>query len=208
MFDFGTLATYIVIVIGLFLVPGPAVLLVISRTLQGGRRIGIMTGLGIASGDLVHAMFSALGLSALLMTSSVAFNLVKIIGACYLIYLGVRSFISKSTGEEKIVLTPISPKMAYLQAVGAEVLNPKTAIFFLAFLPQFVHAEAGSSFLQFVLLGVILATLSIIYTSTLVICIQPLQRKLTALSRLRPWEGKIIGVIFCSLGIKVALQHH
>ena len=206
MFDYNTLITYVIIVIGLFLVPGPAVLLVITRTLQGGRKIGIMTGLGIATGDLIHTLCAALGLSALLMTSSIAFNVVKILGACYLIYLGVRAFLSAPGTSSQPTLTPVRPAAAYVQAVGAEVMNPKTAIFFLSFLPQFVHSESDSAFAQFTTLGVILASLSIVYTSSIVMAIRPLSRMFKKLSIFKKWEGKIIGTIFCSLGVKVALQ--
>ncbi|MNX87915.1 Leucine efflux protein [compost metagenome] len=206
MFDSATLITYVIIVIGLFLVPGPAVLLVITRTIQSGRKIGIMTGLGIASGDLIHTLCAALGLSALLMTSAVAFNVVKILGACYLIYIGIRAFLSKPGGTESSIPPTVKPTTAYVQAVGAEVMNPKTAIFFLSFLPQFVHAQSSSAFTQFMVLGTILASMSIIYTSTIVMTTRPLSRAFTKLSVLKRWEGKIIGTIFCSLGIKVALQ--
>jgi threonine/homoserine/homoserine lactone efflux protein len=206
MLDSSTLITYIIIVLGLFLVPGPAVLLVITRTLQGGRKIGLMTGLGIASGDLIHTLCAALGLSALLMTSAIAFNIVKILGACYLIYIGIRAFLAPPGQNEQKTLTSVKPAKAYIQAVGAEVMNPKTAIFFLSFLPQFVHAQSTSAFLQFTVLGVILALLSIVYTSTIVMTIRPLTRAFKKLSVLKRWEGKIIGTIFCSLGVKVALQ--
>lgn len=94
MFDLASIVTYVAVVIGLFLIPGPAVLLVITRTLQGGRKVGIATGLGVATGDLIHTLSAALGLSAILMTSALAFNVVKTAGACYLIYLGARAFCS------------------------------------------------------------------------------------------------------------------
>ena len=129
MFGLESVATYIAVVIGLFLIPGPAVLLVVTRTLQGGRKAGILSGLGIASGDLIHTLCAALGLSALLMTSALAFNAVKVVGACYLIYLGVRAFLAKPSTAEKPVLTQVTPAKAFVQAVAAEVLNPKTAIF-------------------------------------------------------------------------------
>jgi threonine/homoserine/homoserine lactone efflux protein len=204
--DGSELFTYVVIVIGLFLVPGPAVLLVITRAIQGGRKIGIMTGLGIASGDLVHTLSAALGLSAILMTSSLAFNCVKWLGAAYLVYLGIRAFMAKPGNEAELRLAPVRPGAAYIQAVGAELLNPKTALFFLAFLPQFVHPAAGSTFMQFLILGSILASMSIVYTTVIVLTIRPLSRLFTKLARLRKWEGKIIGTIFVSLGLKIALQ--
>jgi len=207
MFGLESVATYIAVVIGLFLIPGPAVLLVVTRTLQGGRKAGILSGLGIASGDLIHTLCAALGLSALLMTSALAFNVVKVVGACYLIYLGVRAFIAKPSTAEKPVLIQVTPAKAFVQAVAAEVLNPKTAIFFLAFLPQFVHPESGSPLVQFATLGLIFSALSVAYTSLIVISIRPLSQRLKGLSKLREWEGKIVGTLFMSLGLKVAFQH-
>ncbi|TFF13462.1 LysE family translocator [Pseudomonas sp. BCA14] len=206
MLELASLITYIAVVIGLFLIPGPSVLLVITRTVQGGRRVGVATGLGVACGDLLHTLGAALGLSAILMTSASAFNAVKWVGAAYLIYLGVRAFLAKTGTQSGLTLPAVTSRQAFFQAVGAEVLNPKTAIFFLAFLPQFVHPESGSSLVQFAVLGLIFSVLSAIYTSLLALAIRPLSRSIKGLSRLRRWEGKIIGTLFMGLGIKVALQ--
>ena len=207
MFDFSTLGTFVAVVLGLFLIPGPAVLLVFSRTIQGGRKTGVLTGLGIASGDFVHALSAAVGLSALLMTSALAFNVVKMVGAAYLIYLGIRAFLEKS-GEPSLPKVPsVTPARAFLQAIPAEVLNPKTALFFLAFLPQFVHPERGSTFLQFSVLGLIFVAMSSIYTSLIALSIRPLGRIVKRLAWIKRWQGKIVGTIFFSLGLKVAAQH-
>jgi threonine/homoserine/homoserine lactone efflux protein len=206
MFDLSSLLTYVAVVLGLFLIPGPAVLLVMTRTVQGGRKVGIATGLGVAAGDLIHTLCAALGLSAILMTSATAFNVVKLVGACYLIYLGVRAFMSRSGGDSKAQLSAVTPAQAFFQAIGAEVLNPKTAIFFLAFLPQFIHPASGSSFLQFAVLGLIFSGLSATYTSLLALAIRPLSQAIKGLAGLRRWEGKIIGTMFMALGLKIAFQ--
>jgi threonine/homoserine/homoserine lactone efflux protein len=207
MFDLSTLSTFIAVVLGLFLIPGPAVLLVLSRTVQGGRRTGIMTGLGIASGDFVHTVFAAAGLSAILMTSALAFTAVKLIGAAYLIYLGIRAILAKQGNASLPKVPAVSAARAFLQAVPAEVLNPKTALFFLAFMPQFVHPERGSVFLQFAVLGLIFVALSSMYTTFIALLIRPLGRIVKHLSWIGRWQGKIIGTIFIGLGIKVATQH-
>ncbi|MDH0866406.1 LysE family translocator [Mitsuaria sp. GD03876] len=206
MFDLTTLATFVVIVLGLFLIPGPAVLLVLSRTVQGGRKVGVMTGLGVATGDFVHTLFAAVGLSALLMTSALAFNVVKYVGAAYLVYLGVKAFLAKPADPSLPAVAPIGPLRAYLEAIPAEVLNPKTALFFLAFMPQFVHPEKGSTFVQFAVLGAIFVVMSSLYTTAVALSIKPLGRVLKRVSWLSRWQGKIIGTIFVSLGIKVAVQ--
>ena len=228
MYDLATLGTFVAVVLGLFLIPGPAVLLVLTRTVHGGRQVGIFTGLGIAVGDFIHTLCAAVGLSALLMTSALAFNVVKIIGALYLVYLGVRALheqspsrapegvssagssgdsgAGSSVGSSCKAPVAVTPARAFFQAIPTEVLNPKTALFFLAFLPQFVHPERGSSFLQFAVLGLIFVGLSAAYTTLIVLAIRPLGglvKKLTWLSR---WQNKIIGVLFISLGLKVATQ--
>lgn len=207
MFDFSTLSTFVAVVLGLFVIPGPAVLLVLSRTVQGGRKAGILTGLGIATGDFVHTLFAAVGLSALLMTSALAFNVVKYVGAAYLVYLGIRAFREKPADISLSKVASVTPVKAFVQAIPAEVLNPKTALFFLAFMPQFVHPERGSVFVQFTTLGLIFVVMSSIYTSLIAISIRPLGRFLKRVSWLAQWQGKILGTIFVTLGLKVAAQH-
>lgn len=207
MFDVSTLGTYIAVVIGLFLIPGPAVFLIIARTAQGGRQVGIMTALGISSGDFIHTLFAAVGLSALLMTSALAFNIVKYAGAAYLIYLGIRAIMDKQTSDSsKLKTSIISPPKAFFQAIMTEVLNPKTALFFLAFLPQFVHPQQGSSFIQFMVLGLIFVVLSVVFTVMLVLVIKPLGILIKKMTWLKRQQGKIIGTIFISLGLKVVMQ--
>jgi len=207
MFDLSTLSTFVAVVLGLFLIPGPAVLLVLSRTAQAGRKTGVMTGLGIATGDFVHTVFAAVGLSAVLMTSALAFNAVKFIGAAYLIYLGIRAILEKQRDASLPKVPVVTPAKAFLQAVPAEVLNPKTALFFLAFMPQFVHPERGSVFVQFAALGLIFVVLSSLYTTLIALSIRPLGRVVKRLSWISRWQGKIIGTIFITLGLKVATQH-
>ncbi|WP_213992746.1 LysE family translocator [Sodalis sp. dw_96] len=207
MFDFSTLGTFVAVVMGLFLIPGPAVLLVLSRTVQGGRKTGIMTGLGIASGDFVHTLCAAAGLSALLMTSALAFNTVKYVGAAYLIYLGIRAIAEKQHDASLMKLPTVTPMKAYLQAVPAEVLNPKTALFFLAFMPQFIHPERGPVLMQFAVLGLIFVALSSLYTTLIALSIRPLSHIVKRLTWLRRRQGKIVGAIFITQGLSVATQH-
>ena len=206
MFDLSTLSTYVVVVLGLFLIPGPAVLLVLTRTTQGGRKIGILTGLGIALGDPVHTLFAAVGFSALLMASALAFNIVKFVGAGYLIYLGIRALIEKPSDSSLPKVQIVKPAKAFFQAILIEILNPKTALFFLAFIPQFVILENGSSILQFFILGLIFVIMGALYTTLIALSIRPLGRLVKRLTWLSRWQGKIIGTIFISLGLKIGLQ--
>lgn len=216
--DLSTIGTFVAVVLGLFLIPGPAVLLVLTRTVQGGRRVGVATGLGIATGDALHTLGASIGLSALLMTSALAFNVVKWVGAAYLVYLGIRALRTKRVQTDapasefaevpgaSQAVKPLSAGRAYLQAIPTELLNPKTALFFLAFLPQFVHASQGAPFMQFAVLGAIFAVLSALYTSLIALTIRPLSRILKRLAWLRRWQNQLIGLIFISLGLKVATQ--
>jgi len=201
-----TLATFFAVVLGLFLIPGPAVLLTITRTVQGGRRAGVMTGMGIALGDLVHTLCAAVGLSAVLMTSALAFDVVKYIGAAYLIYLGIKALRERPSDPQLPVAPQVSPTRAFAQAVATEVLNPKTALFFLAFMPQFVHASEGNVFMQFLVLGMVFVAMSAVYTAAIALSVRPLGRFVKRFTWLLRWQGKIIGTIFIGLGLRVAMQ--
>ena len=212
MIEPATLATFMAVVVGLFLVPGPAVLLVLTRTAQGGRSVGVATGAGIATGDLIHTVLAAVGLSALLMTSSLAFSVVKLCGAGYLLYLGVRAFMerpavaSSSTSPTAPTSPVIRASKAFWQAIPAELLNPKTALFFLAFMPQFVHAEHGHALAQFLILGGVFSAMSIVYSGLLALAAVPIGRAARRLGWLQRWKGKLIGTIFIGLGVRVAFQ--
>ncbi|NEW05957.1 LysE family translocator [Paenibacillus sp. SYP-B3998] len=206
MFEISSLVSFVVVVFGLFLIPGPAVLLTATRSIQGGRKAGIMAGLGIATGDLIHTLFAAAGLSAILMTSAVAFNIVKFLGAAYLLYLGIRAILEKPTDPQLPKISQVSPLKSYKLAIFVEMLNPKTALFFLAFLPQFVHAERGATFVQFLILGLIFVFLGIIYTTMIALGVRVLGRVVKRIAWIGRWSGKIIGSIYIALGLKVAFQ--
>ncbi|HET7883813.1 MAG TPA: LysE family translocator [Acetobacteraceae bacterium] len=207
MIDGATLAAYMLVVLGLFLIPGPAVLLVLARGMTGGRGVGIATGLGIATGDLAHTIMATLGLSAVLATSALAFNLVKYVGAAYLVYLGIRAICEKSGSLDMPAARRVGAWLAYRQAVLAEMLNPKTALFFLAFLPQFVHPGRGSSLMQFAELGCVFVVMSAAYTSLLALGAGSLGRWLARHRGIGRWQGKIVGAIYLSLGVRLAAQH-
>ena len=206
MITFSTLGMFVVIVIGLFLIPGPAVLLVASRTVQSGRKGGIMAGLGIATGDLIHTLFATIGLSAILMTSALAFNIVKFAGVAYLFYLGIRAIMEKPSDPQLPNVSPATSIKSYTQAVLIEVLNPKTALFFLSFLPQFVQPEQGSTFFQFLVLGLVFVLLSAIYTTLLAMGVRLLAGVVKKVSWMSRLSGKIVGAIYIGLGLKVAFQ--
>ncbi|MEM6545763.1 MAG: LysE family translocator, partial [Pseudomonadota bacterium] len=138
MIDPATLLTYSLIVVGFVFIPGPATLLTIARASTSGTKVGIATGAGITVGDLLHTMMAVAGISAIIATSAVLFSIVKYLGAAYLVFLGVKAIFERVPNDQGPRLLRITALQAFRQAVLAEVLNPKTALFFLAFLPQFV----------------------------------------------------------------------
>src|SRR3979411_1164919 len=141
MIDTTTLITYGAIVLGFVFIPGPATLLTVTRAVSSGARVGIATGAGIAAGDVVHTFMAIVGISAIVAASAVLFSIIKYIGAAYLVYLGIRAILHKTATDLASAGLPTSAGKAFRQAILAEVLNPKTALFFLAFLPQFVRPE-------------------------------------------------------------------
>ena len=192
----------------LFLIPGPAVLLTVSQTAQGGRKAGIITGVGIAVGDLIHTIAAVLGLSAILMTSALAFEIVKYAGAAYLIFLGIKSLLEKSKEMKKSATKKSNPAVSFRQALLIELLNPKTALFFLAFLPQFVHSNGTPVVYQLLILGLTFVLMSILYTTLLAFLTSSIGNKLfsTKNSRFARWQGKVVGTIYIGLGLQLVFQ--
>jgi threonine/homoserine/homoserine lactone efflux protein len=151
--DATTYGLFVAASLALTLVPGPAVLYIVARSVEGGRPAGLVSVLGIGAGGFVHVAFAALGLSALLVSSAVAFAVVKWLGVAYLIYLGIGRFLARDeeTADVKVGDEPLA--RVFSQGVIVNVLNPKTALFFLAFLPQFVDPSRGAVTAQIALLG-------------------------------------------------------
>ena len=165
MFDPAPLAIFITATLALLLVPGPAVLYVVARSLEQGRTAGFVSTLGIGLASVAHVVFAALGLSALLMQSALAFSVVKYLGAAYLIYLGIRTLTSKAQASRTQAVQTMKYSQIFSQGFIVNLLNPKTALFFLAFLPQFVDPARGSVVLQIILLGMIFVGLAILSDS-------------------------------------------
>ncbi len=143
----------------LALTPGPGILYVLGRTLHGGRREGVLSALGTFVGGSVHVLAAALGLSAILMTSATTFEVVRYAGASYLIYLGI-SMIRNRRANLTAQNEGDKSQRNFLQGITTEVLNPKTALFFLSFIPQFVSPARGHLTLQFLLLGAVSVSLN------------------------------------------------
>lgn len=204
MFDTATLIAYIAASIAIILAPGPAQALVLARTLSDGRRAGVLTAVGLNVGTLFHAVAAALGLSAILATSALAFAVVKYLGAAYLIYLGFQALRSHSTLADTANVTHSSAHQALTKAVITGILNPKVALFFLAFLPQFIDPTRGSVFLQFLILGGILAALDILYESILALIFGSLSSRITRSERFARWSQRVTGVVLIGLGVRLA----
>jgi threonine/homoserine/homoserine lactone efflux protein len=206
MFDPGQIVAYVLVVTALFLVPGPAVLLTLARSVSGGARVGVATGAGIAVGDALHTLMAVLGLSAILMTSALAFEIVKYLGVAYLVYLGICAFLEQPGDIDLPRVQRVTPLVAFRQAILTELLNPKTALFFLSFLPQFANPSRGAVWAQLLVLGAIFVAMSIAYTSLLAVGAARATGWLTRHSAIGRWTGKLVGSIYIGLGVQLALQ--
>src|ERR687898_967434 len=160
--DATTFALFVAAALALLLVPGPAVFYVVARSVEGGRITGLVSVLGVELGTLVHVVFAAAGLSAIVASSATAFSFVKLLGAAYLVWLGLQHILARESDAE----TPETggetrlPRV-FAQSVLVQVLNPKVALFFLAFLPQFVDPSRGAAWTQVMVLGATLALLGL-----------------------------------------------
>ncbi len=190
----------------LAIAPGPGMLYVLARTLAGGRREGVLSSLGTFLEGLVHVVAAATGLSLLLATSAVAFEIVKYAAAAYLIYLGIRMVISS---RQDVLLAAVGNKTTrspFWQGIATEVLNPKTAIFFLAFIPQFVDRSSPAVFWQFLLLGSISVTLNTSADLLVTLLAAPIGRHLRSSAILRKRQRAATGLTLIGLGAYVALS--
>jgi len=161
MVDTSKFVLFLTAAVLLAIAPGPGMLYVLARSLAGGRREGVLSALGTFVGGMVHVLAAAAGISVVLARSAMAFATVKYAGAAYLCFLGVRMILAARRDGDKMPIDFLPrARNPFWQGITTEVLNPKTALFFLSFIPQFVHREAGHVFWQFLLLGAISVTLN------------------------------------------------
>ncbi len=192
--------------LALNLAPGPDLLFVLSRTLSGGRRIGVASACGVCSGALVHVIAAALGLSAILATSALAFAVVKYVGAAYLLYLGIQALRSAG-GQFNLRPAPrTSALQAYRQGILVDILNPKAAIFFMAFLPQFVRPEQGAVAVQLLILGGLVVLVAIVIECALVLLAARASSALRANRRMGMWLDRVLGSVLIGLGVRLGLS--
>jgi threonine/homoserine/homoserine lactone efflux protein len=198
------LAVFVVATVVLLVTPGPAVLYIVARSVEQGRLAGLVSALGIHVGTLVHVGAAALGLSALLVSSALAFNTVKYLGAAYLVYLGVRKLLGRDERAGAATGGPRSLGRLFRDGVVVNVLNPKTALFFLAFLPQFVDPARGSAALQVLLLGLVFIALGVLSDGLWALVAGTAGDWLRRDGRVRRAERYLSGSVFVGLGLTAA----
>jgi threonine/homoserine/homoserine lactone efflux protein len=203
MFDAHRIALFFAAALVLALTPGPGIFYVLARTLAGGRREGVLSALGTFAGGFFHVFAAALGVSAILAASAVAFHTVKYAGAAYLVWLGIRMIRTRNAEMGSNAGPP--SRNALRQGIVTEVLNPKTALFFLSFIPQFIAPERGNVFLQFMLLGASSVALNTLADLLVVVLASPIERKLKSSAKFRRGQRVASGTGMIGLGVYVAL---
>jgi threonine/homoserine/homoserine lactone efflux protein len=201
----GSYALFLLAALTLLAIPGPAVIYIVGQSLHGGRRAGLASVAGVSTGTLVHTAAATAGLSAIVASSALAFDVVRFAGAAYLIVIGVRRFLGRDDDPlEPLAVAPRSLRRRYAQGVVVNILNPKTALFFLAFLPQFVDVSRGRVWLQVAVLGVSMTILGTLSDGTYAVVAGFAAERL----RRRPGFGKlqrrVSGSLFVCLGAAAA----
>jgi threonine/homoserine/homoserine lactone efflux protein len=205
MLNWSQLSLFTSVALILVFMPGPNTLYIIARSIQQGRKAGIVSSLGVQVGTMFHIAIAAFGLSALLLGSASAFNVVRYGGAAYLIYLGVKTLLTKENIEPKQELHRTSLSRVFSQGVIVNVLNPKTALFFFAFLPQFIDAARGAVAMQIILLGTILIFLGTISDSIYALASGSIGNLLHGNLRLLRAQRYFAGSVYLGLGAATAL---
>jgi len=206
MIETSQLYLFMIAAFALLIVPGPAVLYITARSASQGRMAGIVSVLAIETANLIQAVAAALGLSAILLSSALAFDVVKYLGAAYLIYLGIRKLISSETSSELDEIKKESLSRIYWQGFIINLLNPKTALFFFAFLPQFINPNAGNPTNQSLLLGVIFVGMAIITDSLYALVASSLASKLSGNKNFQKGWQYFAGLVYIGLGITTAFS--
>jgi threonine/homoserine/homoserine lactone efflux protein len=191
--------------LALLVVPGPSVVYIVTRSLELGRSAGLISMFGVQTGSLVHVTAAALGLSALIASSAAAFSVVKYAGAVYLIALGVRRLTARAAQPLEATRTAPRRSRLFTQGIVVNVLNPKTAIFFLAFLPQFVDPDRGAVAPQVLVLGACFTALALLSDGTYALLAGTLGDRLRANVRVRHRIERASGAIYIALGAVAAL---
>ena len=208
MFDSTRILIFLTAAVLLAVAPGPGMLYVLARSLAGGKREGVLSAFGTFLGGMVHVFAAALGVSIILAKSAAAFATVKYLGATYLCFLGVRMILDarkdKDTDSEAAPALTRPARNPLWQGVATEVLNPKTALFFLSFIPQFVVRGNGHVFLQFIALGTISVVMNTTADLIVIALAGPLGEKIRSSATFRRRQRTVTGAIMIGLGTYLA----
>ena len=203
--DAPSVGLFVVAALALLVVPGPAVVYIVARSIHEGRRAGLASVVGIHVGTLVHIAAATLGLSALIASSAVAFTAVKVAGAIYLVGIGLWTLFSRRADPDVALGGGQNLRRAFAQDIVVNVLNPKTALFFLAFLPQFVDPNAAHPALQIAFLGVLFALLGLVTDSIWAIAAGSAGGVLRRSRRFVRTQRYVTGTVYVGLGVATAL---
>lgn len=211
MFDLTKVFLFLTAAVLLAVAPGPGMLYVLARSLAGGKREGVLSAFGTFLGGMVHVFAAALGISIVLAKSALAFAAVKYLGAVYLCFLGIRMIVDARKEQGTVESRP-EPDLSQVrparnplwQGIATEVLNPKTALFFLSFIPQFVNRESGHVFLQFVLLGTLSVFLNTSADLVVIVMAGPLGNLIRSSAVFRRRQRTVTGAIMIGLGTYLA----
>jgi threonine/homoserine/homoserine lactone efflux protein len=205
MFDSAHFVIFLGAAILLAIAPGPGMLYVLARSLAGGRREGFLSALGTFVGGMVHVCAAAAGISIILAKSAAAFAAVKYLGAAYLCFLGIRMILDARKDQPISLADQQSRRSPFWQGIMTEVLNPKTALFFLSFIPQFVNRGNGHVFAQFILLGTVSVTLNTTADIIVTMLAGPLGERIRGSARFRRRQRTLTGAVMIGLGTYLAL---
>lgn len=202
-------SAFLVAAVLLNLTPGVDTLYVLGRSMTGGTRVGIASALGISTGLIVHTILAAFGLSVVLMSSTWLFWVIKALGACYLIFLGIKTFINKDAlqldSHEDTESDQGSKRLGrvYVQGIITNTLNPKIALFFLAFLPQFVDASVAFGPIPFLILGLCFIGTSTVWSTILALAAGQFKRLLDKYPRIAAYANRVTGTLYMLLGVSI-----
>jgi threonine/homoserine/homoserine lactone efflux protein len=204
--DATTFALFAAACLAFLVIPGPSVFYIVTRSLVQGRRAGVTSMLGVQAGGLVHVVAAAFGVSALIASSAAAFTVVKYAGAAYLVFLGVRKLLGRDhEALEDVPRGSASTANLFTHGVIVNVLNPKTALFFLAFLPQFVDPSAGAVAPQMLVLGTMLVSIGVLSDGSYALLAAGAGNKLRSAVATRRKLERVSGGVFVGLGVVAAL---
>ncbi|MGH3072051.1 MAG: LysE family translocator [Gaiellaceae bacterium] len=207
--DRSTLLLFAAAALALIVVPGPAVLYIVAQSIDRGRLAGVVSALGVAVGGLVHVTAAAVGLSSLLVSSATAFAFVKYAGAAYLVGLGLYTLLARRPEPELDLPRERTLRRRFWQGVVVNVLNPKTALFFLAFLPQFVDPDRGAAVVQIGVLGLVFVVLAVISDSVWALAAGTASERLRGNRRFLAVQRYVSGSVFVGLGaLTAAAKRH